>query len=154
MVGVNVEVSVLGAMAHSLCTCHLAVKLNSCAVQKQLFILIYLCASWSTVRLLIGLDTDLSVLGIHTEHNTSFAAQKELLILRVTFGATWSTVPRLIVSDADLSVLGVHTERKASMLALQGDYTGSRAVALMNQRLGWRSRWAQLTTLLDFNWPF
>ncbi|XP_070190102.1 circularly permutated Ras protein 1-like isoform X2 [Littorina saxatilis] len=47
---------------------------------------------------------------------------------------------KLAEKDADLNVLGVHTERKASELALEGDYTGSRAVALMNQRLGWRSR--------------
>ncbi|XP_076466661.1 uncharacterized protein LOC143297936 [Babylonia areolata] len=41
--------------------------------------------------------------------------------------------------DVDLNVLALHTERRTSELALMGDYTGSRGVALMNQRLGWRS---------------
>jgi hypothetical protein len=48
------------------------------------------------------------------------------------------------VLDADLTVLGVHTERLASELALQGDYSGSRGVALMNHRLAWRSRYVCL----------
>lgn len=41
--------------------------------------------------------------------------------------------------DVDLNVLALHTERRSSELALMGDYTASRGVALMNQRLGWRS---------------
>ena len=70
--------------------------------------------------------------------------------LRAAVGTGWFTVPLLIVSDADLSVLGVHTERKVSELALEGDYSGSRGVALMTHRLGWRSTWVLLMTLMNF----
>ncbi|KAL8595082.1 hypothetical protein ACOMHN_019120 [Nucella lapillus] len=41
--------------------------------------------------------------------------------------------------DLDLNVLALHTERRSSELALMGDYSGSRGLALMNQRLAWRS---------------
>lgn len=50
-----------------------------------------------------------------------------------------TTDRKVAEKDADLNVLGVHTTRLASELALQGDYSGSRGVALMNHRLGWRS---------------
>lgn len=46
---------------------------------------------------------------------------------------------QLAEQHADLSVLGGHTSRLASELALKGEYTQSRGVALMNQRLAWRS---------------
>ncbi|KAK7494561.1 hypothetical protein BaRGS_00014214 [Batillaria attramentaria] len=46
---------------------------------------------------------------------------------------------QLAEENADLTILGVHTTRLASELALRGEYTQSRGVALMNQRLAWRS---------------
>ena len=38
----------------------------------------------------------------------------------------------------NLDVLGVHAAKTSADLALKGEYTSSRAVALMNQRLAWR----------------
>lgn len=40
---------------------------------------------------------------------------------------------------ANVGVIGVHAARLSSDLALQGEYSRSRGVALMHQRLAWRS---------------
>ena len=45
----------------------------------------------------------------------------------------------MFLLDVNLDVLGLHTAQHTAQLALDGQYTMSRAFALMNQRLAWRT---------------
>ncbi|PVD28840.1 hypothetical protein C0Q70_11435 [Pomacea canaliculata] len=52
---------------------------------------------------------------------------------------------------ANVGVIGVHAARLSSDLALQGEYSRSRGVALMHQRLAWRSCHSSRSTSSDEN---
>lgn len=62
-----------------------------------------------------------------------------LLVLKVFFH-TWSIISSAVSEDANLDILGMHAAKKSAHLALQGQFSKSRSVALMNQRLAWRHR--------------
>ncbi|KAK3802743.1 hypothetical protein RRG08_012258 [Elysia crispata] len=59
--------------------------------------------------------------------------------LRVITRKLPATTDRSVTEEAvNLEVLGTHAANKSADLALQGQYSRSRGVALMNQRLAWR----------------
>uniref|UniRef100_A0A0B7ACB8 VWFA domain-containing protein n=1 Tax=Arion vulgaris TaxID=1028688 RepID=A0A0B7ACB8_9EUPU len=61
---------------------------------------------------------------------------KALRVITRTMPAT--TQRKMTEENANLNVLGVHAAKKSAELALQGQFSRSRSVALMNQRLAWR----------------
>lgn len=59
--------------------------------------------------------------------------------LRVITRKLPATTDRTLTEEAvNLEVLGAHAAKKSADLALKGQYSHSRGVALMNQRLAWR----------------
>ncbi|KAI8791606.1 circularly permutated Ras protein 1-like [Biomphalaria glabrata] len=91
-----------------------------------------------------------------TNHDLPFQLQIEYVdiegnkALRVLTRKMPSTTDRKITEDnANLEVLGTHVAKKSADLALKGHFSKSRGLALMNQRLAWRSSHSESSSTLD-----
>ncbi|GFN75620.1 circularly permutated ras protein 1 [Plakobranchus ocellatus] len=70
--------------------------------------------------------------------------------LRVITRKLPATTDRSVTERAvNLEVLGAHAAKKSADLALQGQYSRSRGVALMNQRLAWRQAHSETAPKAD-----
>ncbi|BFZ09174.1 hypothetical protein BsWGS_12213 [Bradybaena similaris] len=78
---------------------------------------------------------------------TDTEGNRALRVITRTMPAT--TDRKVSEENANIEVLGVHAAKKSAELALQGQFSKSRSVALMNQRLAWRH--SHSTAASDFD---
>ncbi|CAL1543139.1 unnamed protein product [Lymnaea stagnalis] len=70
--------------------------------------------------------------------------------LRVLTRAMPATCDRKVTEkNANLEVLGAHAAKKSADLALKGQFSKSRGLALMNQRLAWRNTHSDTSSTMD-----